>query len=93
MNETQFRPFAKADGYREPDSRSLPANKFFETHAHDEDLIVLINAGFRIDRGELLCPYLLGHPKLAGVDRHREFPIHSGGKREANTGADAGDHD
>ena len=35
----------KAEGYDEPQSRSLPANKFFATHAHDRDLIVLITAG------------------------------------------------
>ena len=52
MNETEFRAYAKAEGYREPEVRSLPADKFFDTHAHSEDLIVLITEGsFVVDYG------------------------------------------
>ncbi len=52
MNEAEFRRYAKAEGYDEPEPRSLPANKFFDTHAHDRDLIVLITAGsFVVDYG------------------------------------------
>ena len=53
VNEAEFRSYAKAEGYDEPQSRSLPANKFFDTHAHDRDLIVLITAGsFVVDYGD-----------------------------------------
>ncbi len=53
MNEDEFRCHAKAEGYREPEARSLPANKFFDTHAHGEDLIVLITKGtFTVAYGE-----------------------------------------
>ena len=52
MNEDEFRTHAKAEGYDEPEARSLPANKFFDTHAHDRDLLVLITAGsFIVDYG------------------------------------------
>jgi quercetin dioxygenase-like cupin family protein len=52
MNESEFRSYAKSEGYDEPEVRSLPANKFFDTHAHDRDLIVLITAGsFTVDYG------------------------------------------
>ena len=53
MTEAEFRAYAKAEEYREPEARSLPPNKFFDTHAHDDDLIVLITAGsFVVDYGE-----------------------------------------
>jgi hypothetical protein len=52
MNEAEFRAYAKADGYDEPQARSLPANTFFDTHAHDRDLSVLITVGsFVVDYG------------------------------------------
>jgi quercetin dioxygenase-like cupin family protein len=52
MNEAEFRAYAKTEGYREPEARSLPADKFFDTHAHKDDLIVLITEGsFVVDYG------------------------------------------
>jgi mannose-6-phosphate isomerase-like protein (cupin superfamily) len=52
MDEAEFRCYAKAEGYDEAELRSLPANTFFDTHAHDRDLIVLITAGsFIVDYG------------------------------------------
>ena len=53
MNEAEFRAFAAAEGYDAPDARTQPANKFFDTHAHEKDLIVLITAGeFAVDYGD-----------------------------------------
>ncbi len=71
MNEVEFRAYAKAEGYREPEVRSQPANKFFDTHAHEEDLIVLITAGkFVVDYGDnksVFGPGEMCHV-VAGVD-------------------------
>lgn len=53
MNEAEFRDYAAANGYREPEVREQPANRFFDTHAHEEDLIVLITRGsFTVAYGE-----------------------------------------
>lgn len=53
MNETEFRAYAKAEGFREPEARSQPPGRFFESHAHDDDLIVLVTAGsVTVDYGD-----------------------------------------
>jgi quercetin dioxygenase-like cupin family protein len=50
MNETEFRAYAAAEGYDAPEARSQPPGKFFDTHAHERDLIVLIQEGtFTVD--------------------------------------------
>lgn len=52
MNEAEFRAYAEAEGYRKPELRSFPANKFVDTHAHEDDLIVLTTEGsFVVDYG------------------------------------------
>jgi quercetin dioxygenase-like cupin family protein len=60
MTESEFSAHAKTEGYREPESRSLPTDKFVDTHAHQEDLLVLITAG----------SFVVGY----GDDRH-EFGV------------------
>ena len=45
MNETEFRNFARKEGFREPEVRTQPPGRFFESHAHEDDLIVLVTAG------------------------------------------------
>lgn len=53
MNETEFRAHAKAAGFREPEVRSQPPGRFFETHAHDDDLIILVTEGsVTVDYGD-----------------------------------------
>ncbi len=53
MNETEFRAYAAAEGYDEPEARSQPAGKFFDSHTHERDLIVLIQEGtFTVDYGD-----------------------------------------
>jgi len=53
MNNLEFHAYAKAEAYREPEARSLPADRFFDTHAHKEHLIVLIETGsFTVDYGD-----------------------------------------
>ncbi|MFZ8898580.1 MAG: cupin domain-containing protein [Alphaproteobacteria bacterium] len=53
MNETEFRNFARKEGFREPEVRSQPPGRFFESHAHEDDLIVLVTAGaVTVDYGE-----------------------------------------
>lgn len=53
MNETEFRAHATADGFRKPETRTQPPNRFFPTHAHDDDLIVLVTAGaLTVDYGD-----------------------------------------
>jgi hypothetical protein len=52
MNEAEFRAYAAAEGYDQPESRSQPAGRFFDTHRHARDLIVLIQTGtFAVDYG------------------------------------------
>ena len=45
MNEAEFRTYASDEGFREPENRIQPPNRFFDTHAHKEDLIVLVTRG------------------------------------------------
>ncbi len=45
MTEAEFCRYAAQEGFDEPQQRSLPADKFFDTHAHDRDLVVLIKQG------------------------------------------------
>ena len=53
MNETEFRAYATAEGYDTPEPRSQPPGKFFDTHTHQRDLIVLIQEGaFTVDYGD-----------------------------------------
>lgn len=53
MNDAEFIAYAKAEGYDEPQPRTQPADKFFDTHVHERDLIVLIQAGaFIVDYGD-----------------------------------------
>ncbi|MGY9054674.1 MAG: cupin domain-containing protein [Alphaproteobacteria bacterium] len=53
MNETEFRAYAKTEGYDEPELRTQPPGKFFDTHAHERHLIVLIQEGqFTVDYGK-----------------------------------------
>ncbi|MDP6708412.1 MAG: hypothetical protein QF893_18880 [Alphaproteobacteria bacterium] len=71
MDEAEFRAYAKTNGFREPEARSLPPNKFFDTHAHDEDLIVLITGGsFTVAYGEEKIVFGAGEMcrVAAGVD-------------------------
>ena len=71
LNEAEFRAYAKAEGYREPEARSLPPNKLFDTQAHDEDLIVLITKGsFAVAHGAARTTFGPGEmcQVAAGVD-------------------------
>jgi quercetin dioxygenase-like cupin family protein len=79
MTEAEFRAYAKAEGYGEPEVRSQPPNRFFETHVHADDLIVLIAAGtFGVGYGEEttifgpgeMCQVASGaaHTDVAGPD-------------------------
>jgi mannose-6-phosphate isomerase-like protein (cupin superfamily) len=53
MNDAEFRAYAAAEGYDEPEARSQPPGKFFDTHTHERDLIVLIQEGtFTVDYGD-----------------------------------------
>ncbi len=53
MNETEFRNFARKEGFREPEVRTQPPGRFFESHAHEDDLIVLVTDGsVTVDYGE-----------------------------------------
>ena len=53
MNEAEFRAYAAAEGYDQPEPRTQPAGKFFDTHTHERDLIVLIQQGtFAVDYGD-----------------------------------------
>ena len=53
MNEAEFRAHAEAEGFREPESRIQPANRFFDTHAHEDDLMVLVTEGtVTVDYGD-----------------------------------------
>jgi len=53
MTEAEFRAYAVAEGYSAPEAKSLPADRFFDTHTHDHDLIVLITAGeFTVGYGD-----------------------------------------
>jgi quercetin dioxygenase-like cupin family protein len=45
MNEAEFRTYAAAEKYDAPEVRTQPPGKFFDTHAHERDLIVLITEG------------------------------------------------
>jgi quercetin dioxygenase-like cupin family protein len=45
MNETEFRAYAATEGFDTPENRTQPPGKFFDTHAHERDLIVLITEG------------------------------------------------
>lgn len=53
MNEVEFRAYAQVEGFREPEFRQHPPNRFFDTHAHKDDLIVLITEGaLTVDYGD-----------------------------------------
>jgi len=53
LNEAEFQELATSEGFDAPESRSQPPNKFFETHAHERELIVLVTAGaFTVAYGE-----------------------------------------
>jgi len=53
MNEAEFRAYAEDEGFREPENRNLPPNRFFDTHTHKEDLIVLVAEGtLTVDYGD-----------------------------------------
>jgi len=55
MNEPEFRVYAEAEGFREPETRIHPPHKFFDTHAHKDDLIVLVREGsLAVDYGDRL---------------------------------------
>tara|TARA_R110002073_G_scaffold321820_1_gene498098 strand:+ start:825 stop:1112 length:288 start_codon:yes stop_codon:yes gene_type:complete len=45
MTEDEFHAYAQAEGYRQPQARTQPAHKLFDTHAHRDDLIVLVTEG------------------------------------------------
>lgn len=53
MNEAEFRIYAKAEGFREPETRVHPPNRFFDNHVHKDDLIVLVTEGaLTVDYGD-----------------------------------------
>ena len=53
MNEAEFTAYAKTEGYDTPEPRTQPSGKFFDTHVHERDLIVLIQEGkFTVDYGD-----------------------------------------
>jgi mannose-6-phosphate isomerase-like protein (cupin superfamily) len=53
MNDAEFIAYAKTEGYDTPEPRIHPPGKFFDTHAHERDLIVLIQEGtFAVDYGD-----------------------------------------
>jgi quercetin dioxygenase-like cupin family protein len=61
LNETEFRAFAQKAGFREPEVRSQPPGRFFEKHAHDDDLIVLVTAGsVTVDYGKIQYTFAPG---------------------------------
>lgn len=79
MNEAEFRTYASDEGFREPESRIQPPNRFFDTHAHKEDLIVLVTEGaMTVDYGGRqetftpgeMCQVALGveHIDFAGAE-------------------------
>ena len=45
LDEAEFKEYALTNGYAAPELRSLPANKFFKSHKHNDDLILLIQSG------------------------------------------------
>ena len=53
MTENEFRQYAESHQYDQPEAKSQPANKFFDSHVHERDLIVLITQGtFTVGYGD-----------------------------------------
>ena len=76
MNEAEFRAYATAESYRAPEPRTQPPNRFFPSHAHDDDLIVLILKGaMTVDYGARQDSFGPGDmcQVARGVDHTDEF--------------------
>lgn len=53
MTEAEFRAYAKAEGYAEPEDKTQPADAFYDLHAHPLDLLVFMRDGrFTVDYGD-----------------------------------------
>ena len=75
MNESEFRAFARDEGFREPEKRSQPPDRFFDTHVHKEDLIVLvIDGAMTVDYGDRQDTFTAGDMcQVAPGIEHTDF--------------------